>query len=28
VSGLPAGLVSLAGVYSVGDLLPEAVPRP
>ena len=28
VSGLPAGLVSLAGVYGVGDLLPEAAPRP
>ena len=28
VSGLPAGLTSLAGVYGVGDLLPEAAPRP
>lgn len=27
VSGLPAGLVSLAGVYGVGDLLPEAASR-
>lgn len=28
VTGLPAGLVSLAGVYGVGELLPVATPRP
>lgn len=26
VTGLPAGLVSLAGVYGVGELLPVATP--
>jgi phospholipid transport system transporter-binding protein len=28
VTGLPAGLVSLAGVYGVGELLPVATSRP